>query len=141
MLPCLQINSPRLEFLTRCIFKAWMSLLHHIHMWPSLSLCSMLIPPPSCCSCLMPQMASTQPSHMAAQPGLMPCIPIGLFEPHVSLFLPVFFFLLSILFPSVLYFICSHLSNIWIGDTMPLCFPSHKLYSVHTMVLFGYSIN
>ena len=41
----------------------------------------------------------------------------------------------------MLYFIGSRLSNIWIGDTMPLCFPSHELYSVHTMFLFGCSVN
>ena len=91
MLPCLEVNSSRLEFPTRRILKAWTSLLHHIRTRPSLSLCSMLIPPPGCRSRLMPCMASTRPSHTAARPGLMPCIPIGLFDPHVSPFLPVFF--------------------------------------------------
>jgi hypothetical protein len=72
----------------------------------------------------------------------MPCIPIGLFDPHVSSFLPVFFLSFLHSFPFlVLYFIDSRLSNIWIGDTKPLCFPSHELYSVHTMFLFGCSVN
>jgi hypothetical protein len=142
MQPHLQVNSSRLEFLIRCILKAWTSLLCHIHTRPSLRLCSMLIPPPGCHSRLMPRMASTRPSHTAARPGLMPCIPIGLFDPHVFPFLPVFFISFLHPFPFlVLYFIGSRLSNIWIGDTMPLCFPSHELYSVHTMFLFGCSVN
>ena len=66
----------------------------------------------------------------------MPCIPIGLFDPHVSPFLPVFFISFIYPFPYlVLYFIGPCLSNIWIGDTMPLCFPFHELYSVHTMLV------
>jgi len=88
----------------------------------------------------MSRMASIQPSYTTTWPGLMPCIPIGLFDSHVSPFLCFFSsFLHSILF-LVLYFIGSRLSNI-IGDTMALCFPSHELYSVHTMFLFGCSVN
>ena len=53
------------------------SLLCHILTWLSLKLCSMLIPPPGCRSCLVSHMASTQPWH-TTQPGLMPYIYIGL---------------------------------------------------------------
>jgi len=135
----LQVDSSRLEFPTRCILKPWTSLLRHILTRPSLRLCSMLIPPPGCRSRLMSCMASARHSYTTTQPGLMPCIPIGLLDSHVFPFL-CFFSLLPFSF-LVLYFIGSRLSNIWIGDTMPLCLPSHELYSVHTMFLFGCSVN
>ena len=64
---------------------------------------STLIPPPGCRSRLMPRIASTRPSHTAARPGLMLCIPIGLLDlmfPRFSLFS---LFLSSILFPFLCY--------------------------------------
>jgi len=131
----LQVNFSRLVFPTRRILKPWTSLLRHILTRPSLRLCLMLIPHPGCRSRLMSRMASTRPSYTTTRPGLMPCIPIGLFDSHVFPFLSVFF--LFPFFPFlVLYFIGSRLSNVWIGDTMPLCLPSHELYSVHTMFLW-----
>ena len=132
----LQVNFSRLVFPTRRILKPWTSPPRHILTRPSLRLCLMLIPHPGCCSHLMSRMASTRPSYTTTRPGLMPCIPIGLFDSHVFPFLSVFF--LSFLFPPflVLYSIGSRLSNVWKGDIMPLCIPSHELYSVHTMFLW-----
>jgi hypothetical protein len=69
--------------------------LRHILTRPSLRLCLMLIPHPGCCSHLMSRMASTRPSYTTTRPGLMPCIPIGLFDSHVFPFLSVFSLSLS----------------------------------------------
>ena len=94
----------------------------------------MLIPHPGCCSHLMSRMVSTRPSYTTTRPGLMPCIPIGLFDSHVFPFLSVFF---SLSFsPLFLCYIPSVPASPMYGKVILCLYASHELYSVHTMFLW-----
>src|SRR5882724_10904473 len=69
----------------------WISLLNRMLMWPILRLCSKLILPPACRSCLMSHMVSPPPSCTTTHLGLIQCILVGLFDSHASFFFSLLF--------------------------------------------------
>src|ERR1700683_729397 len=121
-------------------------LLHHMLAQFNLQPCSMLTPPPAYCFRLMLCMMFTWYLHRTIPLHPNQCTHnVDCLTTHVFLFFffPISFILCSYTFigPIALALACYIVyCPLWIGDSVPLCFPlvsSHELHLVHTVFLFG----